>query len=73
PSTKINFKLPQKEIVTIKVFNILGKEVVILIDEQKEAGKHEVDFDASGLNSGVYFYRIEAGSFVETKKMILMK
>ena len=73
PSTKINFKLPQKEFVTVKVFNILGKEVAILINEQKEAGKHEVDFDASGLNSGVYFYRIDAGTFVETKKMILMK
>ncbi len=59
--------------MTIKIFNILGKEIATLINEQKEAGKHELDFDASGLNSGVYFYKIEAGSFIETKKMILMK
>jgi aminopeptidase N len=77
PSTIIKYQLSQREFVTIKVFNILGKEVATLVSENKEAGKHETAFDAAsiagGLKSGVYFYRIEAGSFVDTKKMILLK
>jgi len=73
PSTTIRFELLQKEFVTIKVFDILGKEVATLVNEQKEAGRYDVDFNAAGLNSGIYFYRIEAGSFAETKKMIFLK
>ena len=73
PSTTIEYSIPQNGFVTLRVFNILGKEVATLVNEQVIAGKHKIDFDASGLNSGVYFYKIESGNFVETKKMILIK
>lgn len=73
PSTTIEYSIPQNGFVSLKVFNILGKEVATLVNEQVMAGKHKIDFDASGLNSGVYFYKIENGNFVETKKMILLK
>ena len=55
------------------IFNVLGKKVATLVNEQNDAGKHKVNFDATDLNSGVYFYKIEAGSFIDTKKMILLK
>ncbi|MGB5530304.1 MAG: T9SS type A sorting domain-containing protein, partial [Ignavibacteriaceae bacterium] len=73
PSTTIEYSLPQNGFVTLKVYNVLGKEVATLINGQNEAGKHRVNFDATGLNSGVYFYRIESSSFVDTKKMILLR
>jgi aminopeptidase N len=73
PSTTIEYSIPQSGTVTLKVFNVLGKEVATLVNGQNEAGKHIVNFDATNFNSGVYFYKIEAGSFVETKKMILLK
>lgn len=83
PSTTIEYNLPQGGFVTLKVYNILGKEVATLVNEQIDAGKHKVDFDATGLNSGVYFYKLlvsdlqgkdgRVGEFVETKKMILLK
>ena len=73
PSTTIEFSLPKTGNVTLKVFNVLGKEVASLINGQVESGKHKVNFDASNLNSGVYFYRIDAGNFIDTKKMILLK
>jgi len=73
PSTTIEFGIPQNGFVTLKIFNVLGKEVATLVNGQIEAGKHKVDFDATDLNSGVYFYRIESANFVETKKMILLK
>jgi hypothetical protein len=55
------------------VFNVLGKEVATLVNGQNDSGKHKVEFNATDLNSGVYFYRIESGSFVDTKKLILLK
>jgi hypothetical protein len=73
PSTTIEYSIPQSGLVTLKVFNVLGKEVATLVNAQNDAGNHKVEFDASGLNSGVYFYKIESGSFAETKKMILLK
>ena len=73
PSTKIKFTLPSKASVVLKVFNILGKEIATLVNGEQDAGNYTVEFDASTLKSGVYFYRLEAGSFTETKKMILMK
>jgi len=57
----------------LKVYDVLGKEVVTLVNEQREPGVYEVQFDAGGLPSGIYFYKIQAGSFVQTKKMILLK
>jgi hypothetical protein len=55
------------------VYDILGNEVAILVKDEKSAGKYEVEFFASNLPSGIYFYRLQAGSFVETKKMVLIK
>jgi aminopeptidase N len=73
PSTSIEYSLPKSGFVSLKVFNVLGKEVATLVNGQNDAGKHKVDFNAIDLNSGVYFYRIESANFVETKKMILLK
>jgi aminopeptidase N len=73
PSTTIEYTIPQNGFVSLKVFNVLGKEVATLVNGQNESGKHKVEFDASSLNSGVYFYRIESGNFVETKKLVLLK
>ncbi|MBK7377904.1 MAG: T9SS type A sorting domain-containing protein [Ignavibacteriales bacterium] len=69
----ISYSLPQKEFVSIKVIDILGREVATLVNEVKPAGKFEVEFDASSLASGVYVYRIKAGSFTTSKKMLLTK
>jgi len=74
PSTKINYSLPVEANVTLKVFNILGQEVITLIDnEQVAAGNHEITFNASSIPTGIYLYRIQAGDFVQTKKMMLLK
>jgi predicted nucleotidyltransferase len=73
PATTIKYSIPDFSQVTIKVFDILGNEVETLVNEQKPAGFYEVNFNAKHLSSGVYFYRIQAGSFINTKKMILMK
>ena len=73
PITTIGFGIPDKGNVRLSVLNILGEEIKVLLNEEKEAGYHSIDFSASDLPSSVYFYRIQAGSFVETKKMILLK
>jgi hypothetical protein len=73
PSTTIRYQLPIRSIVTIKMYNILGKEITTLVNEKKDAGKYSINFNGSSLPSGVYFYRIQAGSFAETKKMMLLK
>jgi hypothetical protein len=73
PSTKIRYSVPQSSKVVIKVFDILGNEIETLIDEQKPIGTYEIIWHTTNLPSGVYFYRLQAGSFVETKKMVLMK
>ncbi len=73
PSTKISFALPTQELVTIKVFDVLGNEVATLVNEEKPGGDYEINFNAVSLSSGIYFYKLQAGNFVHTKKMILMK
>jgi hypothetical protein len=73
PSTTIKFELPKISVVRLSVFDMLGREVSVLVNERKEAGYHEVKFDGSGLSSGVYFYRIQAGSYVETRKLLLLR
>jgi hypothetical protein len=73
PTTTINYSIPVPDKVTIKVYNILGDEVTTLVNEQKDAGRYQVTFNASQYASGVYFYRVQAGNFVQTKKMILLK
>jgi len=73
PSTKIKFEIPEAARVLIKVYDVLGKEVTTLVNENKTAGSYIVDFNASGLTSGVYFYKLIAGKYSDTKKMIIMK
>ncbi|RMD94049.1 MAG: T9SS C-terminal target domain-containing protein [Calditrichaeota bacterium] len=73
PSTTISFYLPKTSLVTLKIYNILGQRVVTLIDEIRNAGSHKILFDARHLANGYYFYRIKAGEFISTKKMILLK
>ncbi len=73
PVTKINYKLWVAGYTKLVVYNVLGQEVSILVSEKQVAGTHQVVFDGSGLTSGVYFYRIESGHFVETKRMVLLK
>ena len=59
--------------VTLKIFDLLGREIAVLVNEQKQAGVHSVYWNAVGFPSGVYFYRLQAGSFVETRKLIVLK
>jgi hypothetical protein len=77
PITKISYQLPVSSNVTLKVYDILGNEVATLVNEYKNSGTYEIDFNpASSIKnpaSGVYFYQLSAGDFVQTKKMILMK
>ncbi|MFZ2323673.1 MAG: T9SS type A sorting domain-containing protein, partial [Ignavibacteriaceae bacterium] len=73
PSTTIKYQLPQDGLVTLKIYDILGKEITTLINEEKPAGKYEVNFNASQLASGVYIYKIQAGDFVNSRKMVLLK
>lgn len=73
PSTTIRYGLPERSMVRLTVFNTLGQQVATLVHEEQVAGYHEVQFDASGLASGAYLYRLQAGSFVQTHTMILMK
>jgi len=73
PGTSINYSIRERGLVTLKVYDILGKEVVTLINENQEAGNYSVQFNASHLPSGIYFYRLKSGSFSSTKKLILLK
>jgi endoglucanase len=73
PSTTIQYLVPQRSIVTLKVYNVLGNEIAVLVNEEKGAGVYKINFDASKLASGVYFYKLQANSFIETKEMILLK
>ncbi len=74
PSTEIKYELPKNSFVTIKIFNALGEEIAILVNnEWKAIGRYSVSFDGTNFASGIYFYTIEAGSFKDTKKMVLIK
>lgn len=73
PVTTIRYSLATPEHVSLRVYDILGRQVATLIDEKQNAGAYEVPFNASSVASGVYFYRIEAGSFIQTKSMVLIK
>ena len=73
PSTTIKWQQPELEFVTLNIYDLLGNEIATLVNKELTAGNHETVFDASRFSSGVYFYQLKAGSFVQTKKMILLK
>lgn len=73
PTTKIKYSITNRSNVTLKIFDVLGKEVKTLVNEVKPMGNYEIVFDASGFSSWVYFYRITAGKYIKTKKMILLR
>jgi hypothetical protein len=73
PSTKIRYAIPVAAFTVLKVYSITGKEVATLINEEKTPGVYEVNFNAANLSSGIYFYKLQAGSFTDVKEMVLMK
>ena len=73
PTTKLEFRISNHGFVSLKVYDILGKEVSTLVNSELPAGIHKVEFDGTGLPSGTYFYRLDAGNYSETKKMLLLK
>jgi hypothetical protein len=75
PTTNIEFNLPQNSDVTLKIYDLTGREIIVLIDEPKNAGNHKIRFDAASykLSSGVYFYTLTANGFTQTKPMMLLK
>ncbi|MFO7447359.1 MAG: DUF5107 domain-containing protein [Ignavibacteriaceae bacterium] len=72
-STKIHYKMGSRQFVTIKVYDLLGKEIRTLVNEHKPAGNYEIELDAAGMSSGTYFYRIQTGGFSSTRKLVLLK
>ncbi|GIK59451.1 MAG: T9SS type A sorting domain-containing protein [Ignavibacteriota bacterium] len=73
PSTIINYSVPVTAFVTLKVYDILGNEIAVLVNETKQAADYQINFNASELKSGIYFYQLRAGSLVETQKMTLIR
>jgi hypothetical protein len=73
PTTSIEYRVGSKEYVTLKVYDLLGREVATLVNEEKPAGSYEIEFDASNLSSGIYFYQLQTQDFAETKKMMVLK
>ena len=73
PSTTIKYSIPQNGFVKLTIYNLLGEVIATLVNEEKSIDIYEVEFDAVSFPSGIYFYRLQAGSFVETKKMVLIK
>jgi hypothetical protein len=73
PTTTIRFLIPERSLVTLKIYDILGNEVLTLINKYMEVGSYEVKFNANKYSSGIYLYKISAGDFISTKKMILIK
>ena len=73
PATTISYKVSQPSFVSLKVYDMLGSEITALVNEEKSAGEYHVDFNASGLSSGIYFFKISAGEFTAVRKMLLLK
>jgi hypothetical protein len=73
PSTMINYSLPGSSRVILRIYDVLGREVRTLVDEKQNAGNHSITFQAANLPSGVYFYRLQAGAYSETKKLLLLR
>jgi hypothetical protein len=73
PTTTIQYSVPSSQYVSLKIYDVLGREVASLVDGTRQPGTYTVTWDASGFSSGVYFYRLMAGSFVGTKKLVLVR
>jgi hypothetical protein len=73
PSTKIEYSLPADEFVNLTVYDVLGNTITTLVNEKKQTGSYEVIFDASDLSSGVFFYKLTAGEYVNIKKMVVIR
>lgn len=73
PTTVISYQLPVSSNVSIKVYDLLGREVSTLVEEYKQAGKYQINFNADGLSSGVYYYQLKTGNFIQTKKLIFLR
>jgi hypothetical protein len=73
PSTTISFTIPLRSRVTLKIFDVIGREVATLVSDELTAGNYQRQWNASGFPSGVYFYRLQAGTYTDTKRLILLK
>ncbi len=73
PTTTIEFTIPKHALVNIKIYNVLGKEISTLVNEEFKAGAYQIQLNAKSLSSGLYFYRISAGSFMQTRKLLVVK
>jgi len=73
PNTVIGYQLPVSGNITLKIYDLLGREVAILVNEYKPSGNYEVEFNAARLSSGIYFYQLQAGSSIQTKKMVYLR
>ncbi len=73
PNTSIQYVIGSRQFVTLKVYDVLGNEVARLVNEDRSAGSYKINFDASNLSSGIYFYQLKTGKFIETKKMIYLR
>jgi hypothetical protein len=73
PTTVISYSLPRNSYVTLTIYNDLGQKVETLVDEEQNPGGHSISFDASKLSSGIYFYRLQAGTYTQSKKLVLLK
>ena len=73
PTTTFSFNIPHSTFVILKIYNVLGREVATLVNENRAAGRYKTQWDATGVASGLYFYRLEAGEFVETRKLALLR
>jgi hypothetical protein len=73
PTTTIRYSIPESGIVTLKIYNLLGEELTTLVNDYKNAGSYQVRFDAKNLSSGIYYYQIESGNFVQVRKMVLVR
>jgi photosystem II stability/assembly factor-like uncharacterized protein len=73
PTTNLQYAIGSRQFITLKVYDILGREIATLVNDEKPAGEYEVEFDGAGLPSGIYFYQLKAGEYIETRKMILLK
>jgi Secretion system C-terminal sorting domain len=73
PTTTIRYVIPKESFVTIKVYNLLGKEIATLVNDKKSAGSYSVDFNTNNFASGIYFYKLLSGTYTATKKMVILK